>query len=131
MQNIIEKFVEKAIESFEKQAFIKMTLSKNANLETDLKNIFAKPVNIKNEQKLSFTYRYKTKDIVKNYTKSEAIEKLNGYINVNYFTIVNFISDEQTNHLIIDKNGKVRKIHTGFSGRHFPPRSDENGAHGR
>lgn len=108
MQNIIEKFIDKAVESFENQSFLKITLSKNVGNETDLKNIFIKPVIIKNEQKLSFTFRYNTKDIVKNYAKSEAVEKLNEYINVNYFTIVNFISDSETSQLIIDKNGKVK-----------------------
>jgi SAM-dependent methyltransferase len=108
MQNILEKFIGKAIESFENKDFVKMTLSKNVSAEADLKNIFIKPVTIKNNQKLSFTYRYKTKDIVKNYTKIETEIKLLEYINVNYFTIVNLISVIETNQLIIDKNGKIK-----------------------
>jgi SAM-dependent methyltransferase len=101
-------FLEQFAKSIENNTFCKLTLSKNVGAETDLKNIFIKPVKIKNDDKLSFTYRYKTKDIVKNYSKNEAKEKLVEYINVNYFTIVNFISDTQTNQLIIDKNGKVK-----------------------
>ncbi len=108
MQNIIEKFIGKALEGFENGAFLKMTLSKNIGIETDLKNIFIKPVKIKNEEKLSFTYRYKTKDIVKNYTKTEAFENLNKYINVKNFTIVNYVSDYEASQLMIDKNGKVK-----------------------
>ncbi len=115
MQTILEKFIEKAIEGFENEAFVKMTLSKNVISETELKNIFIKPVIIKNEKKLSFTYRYKTKDIVKNYDQNQIIEKLFEYINVNYFTIVNFISISQTSQLIIDKNGKIKINNTNIS----------------
>ena len=43
--------------------------------EKDLKNIYIVPVNIKNKNKLSFTYRYKTK-IVKNYDIEQALEYL-------------------------------------------------------
>lgn len=108
MQNIKDKFIGKVVKSIENNTFCKMTLSKNIGAEIELKNIFIKPVTIKNEQKLSFTYRYKTKDVVKNYSINETLEKLIEYININYFTIVNYISLNQINQLIFDKNGKIK-----------------------
>ena len=49
-----------------------MSLGNYSGKELDLKAVFIKLVNIKNLPKLSFTYRYKTKDIVKNYSFEEA-----------------------------------------------------------
>jgi len=57
--------------------FVKLSLSKVYKAEKDLKNIFIIPVKIKSELMLSFTFRYKTQDQVKNFTLDESIELLN------------------------------------------------------
>lgn len=50
----------------------KLALNKPTENAGDLKSIDARPLLIKGEVKLSFTYHYKTNDIVKNYTLDEA-----------------------------------------------------------
>jgi Methyltransferase domain len=50
----------------------KLALNKPTENAGDLKSIDARPLLIKGEVKLSFTYHYKTNDIVKNYTIEEA-----------------------------------------------------------
>lgn len=76
--------------------FIKITLSNYKGEEKELKNIYVKKVLIKGMDHLAFTYRYKTKDIVKNHLYNEAIELISGYltsgfINCTCFTTANDI----------------------------------------
>jgi SAM-dependent methyltransferase len=56
--------------------FVKLSLANYKGKEADLKNIYAKRIVIRNEEKLSFTYRYKTRDIVKNYSVQEGIDRI-------------------------------------------------------
>ena len=60
----------------QKGNFTKLSLSKVLKAKNDLNNIYIVPVEVKSEQKLSFTYRYKTKDQVKNYSIEEALDLL-------------------------------------------------------
>ena len=74
--------------------FVKLSLGAYRGSEKDLKNIIVKRVVIKREDKLSFTYRYQTRDIVKNFSYGEAIEKiedalLNGFQVATLFTTKN------------------------------------------
>lgn len=63
-------------ESLANGTFVKLSLGNYKGAEAGLKNIYAKRVIIKREEKLSFTYRYQTKDITKNY----AIDELPGLL---------------------------------------------------
>lgn len=72
MINSKENLISELENSLKEQSFVKMSLGNYSGKELDLKAVFIKLVNIKNLPKLSFTYRYKTKDIVKNYSFEEA-----------------------------------------------------------
>ena len=65
-----ERFVEKLTQSLQNQSFIKITLSKPKGND-DLKNIYGRLVEIKKQARLSLTFRYKTRDEVKNYDFTE------------------------------------------------------------
>lgn len=54
----------------------KITLSKYVGADTALQNLYIRVVDIKQSSKLSFLYRYKTKDITQNYTISEGLQLL-------------------------------------------------------
>lgn len=54
-------------------AFKKLTLAGYSGDVPELKNIYVREVKIKQEKKLSFTYRYKTRDIVKNFDLEEGM----------------------------------------------------------
>ncbi len=79
------QFVEYLDTSIDNGTFIRLTLSTYRGEEEALKNIIVRPVLIKSEPKLSFTYRYKTKDIVKNYEYDEGKELLERYIGFGQF----------------------------------------------
>jgi len=53
-------------------ALVKLTLSKATPTAGDLKSIDVRPIMVKRELKLSFTYHHQTRDVVKNYPPHEA-----------------------------------------------------------
>ena len=69
----IAKFRETLVESITNKIFLKISLGNYKGSEKDLKNIYVRPVQIKRQDMLSFTYRYKTKDIVKNFKPEEGV----------------------------------------------------------
>ena len=54
-------------------AFVKLSVGKPAAAAADLKSVEVRPIVVKRELKLSFTYHHKTRDIVKNYPPEEAL----------------------------------------------------------
>jgi hypothetical protein len=72
----VARFCEKAKQSFGDGSLIKITLGKPSSKARELKNIFIRPVVIRDEKKMSVLYRYPTKDITKNLTVEETAELL-------------------------------------------------------
>lgn len=70
--NILE-FITHFETSLKDDSFVKLSLDHYKGSEVGLKSIHVRRILIKREEKLSFTYRYKTRDIVKNYAKVEAV----------------------------------------------------------
>jgi SAM-dependent methyltransferase len=78
-------------ESISDNSFIKISLGNYKGSEEGLRNIYVKRILIKRIENLSFTYRYKTRDIVKNYPIEEGIKLIqegieNGFKVVTLFT---------------------------------------------
>jgi len=76
MNEKITGFIEACKNSLSDLTFVKLSLGNYKGTEENLKNIYVKRILIKNEEKLSFTYRYKTRDIVKNFSISEGTSKV-------------------------------------------------------
>lgn len=72
----IEAFSSAVDLSLADHSFVKLSLGNYRGAEPDLKNIIVKKILIKREDKLSFTYRYKTRDIVKNYPLDEGLGRI-------------------------------------------------------
>ena len=94
MSSQLQSFCQQLTTSIEKQTFIKITLGNKRVKSADLKNVFIKPVSLKNAEKLSFVYRFPTKDITKNFDTKESIilvEKMmqNEFYNADLFTTEN------------------------------------------
>ena len=109
MLNQATTYLQEITLAIENQTFIKITLSNKREKSAELKNVFIKPVLLKNSVKLSFVYRYPTKDITKNFDVKEAIilvEKMmqDEFYNADIFTTENEI------HIAIQKNGSVKII---------------------
>ena len=54
-------------------SFVKLALTRPTPEADDLKSVDVRPIMVKRELKLSFTYHHKTRDIVKNYTPDESL----------------------------------------------------------
>jgi len=72
----IANFLSALEESLGDGSFVQLSLGDYKGPEDQLKNIYIRKIQIKREEKLSFTYRYKTRDIVKNYYFAEGIAQI-------------------------------------------------------
>ncbi|UKJ06292.1 class I SAM-dependent methyltransferase [Solitalea lacus] len=75
--------------SLSNETFAKLTLAKTIG-NTQLLNIYVKPVKLKQELKLSLTYHFQTQDKVENYDIEEGIEVLKSYINNPFLSAILF-----------------------------------------
>ena len=89
--------------------FIKLTLSKVFKAQEDLKNIYIVPVEIKAEQMLSFTYRSKTQDQVKNYSLEQATALLSDLLGCSFLQAL-LVSTTSECQLLISKKGKFKLL---------------------
>ncbi|MFJ4142307.1 class I SAM-dependent methyltransferase [Pseudomonas sp. NPDC089734] len=66
--------------SLSQDALIKLVLARYVGEETELQRIIIKPLTVKAQPCLSFVYRYKTRDITKNFPVPEAMEIIAGLL---------------------------------------------------
>ncbi|QDW26498.1 SAM-dependent methyltransferase [Pedobacter sp. KBS0701] len=102
----INQFITALRESLNAETFAKISLGNYKGAEEALKQLLIRKVVIKREDKLAFTYRYKTRDVLKNYAINEAIDLIGGYLE-NGFKIATLFTTE--NDLILEElnNGKI------------------------
>lgn len=80
----IEDFLSATNTSLSDGSFAKLTLGHYKGSDKDLKNISIKKVLIKRQEKLSFTFHYKTRDIVKNHTPEDAMGLIEDSLNTGF-----------------------------------------------
>lgn len=104
--NDIEAFINKVSDSYKQNTLVKLTLSNKRDKEAELKNVFVKPVALKQGAKLNFVYRHNTKDITKNYDSAEAMPILRDLLSTVFYK-ADLFTTEADQHLTIYPNGKV------------------------
>lgn len=108
MSNHHKDFIQLLSKSISDNTFVKLSLATYNGKTEGLKSIYVKRIIIKQENKLSFTYRYQTKDIVKNYSIEEGISIISEFLVQGEFltataftidgdTIFEFFKDRKTN----------------------------------
>lgn len=102
---VFEKFLLDLNLLIENKSLIKLSLGNYKGAETSLKNIYIKPVEIKQELMLSFVYRHLTKDITKNYSIEDAIGEIKGLVGFKGFRQVNVQLIEEN--LVFQMNKKA------------------------
>ncbi|WP_026994097.1 class I SAM-dependent methyltransferase [Flectobacillus major] len=80
-QQHIQQFGQHIQTAIQQHTLVKISLGNFQGTEPDLKNIYIRLVLIKQVEKLAFTFRYKTKDIVKNYEIQEGIRAIENWLN--------------------------------------------------
>jgi SAM-dependent methyltransferase len=73
-------WLDKVALAFAANQLIKISLTKPTPMALDLKSVDVRPIMIKRVLNLSFTYHYKTRDIVKNYDLSETLSRLSALL---------------------------------------------------
>lgn len=104
----IQKFIELFLLSLKENKFLKLTLSKYRGQEKELKNVYIRRVEIKGKLLLSFVYRYKTKDITKNYDERDSVTELTHLLE-NGFSIAYLFTSEQEIEMAENKM-RIRKL---------------------
>jgi hypothetical protein len=98
--------------SLSDESFVKLSLGNYSGDEQGLKAIDIRKVIIKREDKLSFTFHYKTRDIVKNFGIDESLDRIKVFLTDNFQSAKLFTTGFD---MILDKN-KIRKTPPSHSG---------------
>ena len=101
----MEKFFEKLENSLSSGSIVKMTLSKPVSKNNELRNIYVKPILLKNNKMYQFTYRYERRDETKNFDARQMMEQVRSLVpstfqNVSLFTLTEDVT------LLVSKKGK-------------------------
>ncbi|MCC7507549.1 MAG: SAM-dependent methyltransferase [Saprospiraceae bacterium] len=103
----LSRFVQLFEQAFNEGALLKCTLSRpGAAAGPDLKNIYLRRVELKKGPHVAFTYRYKTRDEVKNLPLPEAIAQLQQWLGTQWLN-ADLFSTGQDATLSFAKNGEA------------------------
>jgi SAM-dependent methyltransferase len=100
----LQRFETGITSSLADRSFLKLSLGNYQGSEKDLKNIYVRVIQVKRIDKLSFTFRYKTRDIVKNYNYEEGVKLVLEHI-VNGFAVSTLFTSTNDLSLIKSKDG--------------------------
>ncbi|MDT7808338.1 MAG: hypothetical protein QOJ70_2151 [Acidobacteriota bacterium] len=89
-----EKFFAALEESLEGGHFVKLTLAKHRDRGAELKNVYVRLVALKGGERLSFLYRYKTRDETRNHTHAEGSRLLRELLGAEFLSGHLFTSKE-------------------------------------
>ena len=106
MSENIEIFMDRVADSAEQSALVKMTLSKPAQKHDELRNVYVKPVLIKEKRLFAFTYRYERRDEVKNYDAAQMLGILREMLPTRFLNAVLFTVNEDVT-LLVSSKGKA------------------------
>ena len=105
--NNLQLFLDYILNSLENKEFQKITISQQRDKSSALKNVFAKAAILKAGIKLSFVYRYPTKDITKNFDFEEGLALIQDML-VKDFYQADLFTYTADWHYAINKNGISR-----------------------
>ncbi len=96
-------FVNEIKKAITDSAFVKLALGNYKGTEEGLKQLYVKPVLIKNKQLLAFNYRYKTRDIFKNFEIEEGLSLIKEYLAGDFNVATLFSTNEE---VILERSAK-------------------------
>lgn len=101
----MEKFFGKLEQALKNDTLVKMTLSKPVDKNNGLRNVYVKPILLKNNKMYQFTYRYERRDETKNYNVGQTLEVLKDMIPEAFQNVTLFTMTEDVT-LLVSKKGK-------------------------
>ena len=100
------QFLALLAKSLDADAFAKLVLAKYRGTEPDLLRVIARRLTVRGEPCLSFTYRYKTKDVTKNVPVAEAVAAIGQELGTS-FENAHLLTATQDIQLAISRKGKA------------------------
>lgn len=91
----LQRFQEQLAESISSNTFLKVSLGNYQGNDKELKNVYVRKVKIKRADMLSFTYRNKTRDIVKNFPIPEGITMVGHFISNDFKSCTLFTTEKE------------------------------------
>ncbi|MBK8549775.1 MAG: SAM-dependent methyltransferase [Ignavibacteria bacterium] len=85
-----QKFIDHLKKSIEDNSFVKITFGKYRGGDPEFQNVYVTKIEIKEGERLSFKFRYKTKDIVKNYEIETGIRLADEILGKDFFSATLF-----------------------------------------
>jgi len=120
----IPDFVQLIEDSLSAGGFVKITLSKPVHPSSELRNVYIRKVLIKNTENLSFTFRYKTNDQVKNYLPKAGLQEISALLAKN-FMIANLFTVREEVTLQRSSQGK-HSLYRKLASNAFPDSSHDH-----
>ena len=106
MSENLERFLNRVAEATVQNTLVKMTLSKPVQKHDELRNIYVKPVLIKDRRLFAFTYHYERRDEVKNYDAEQMLDVLKEMLPQRFLNAVLFTVNEDVT-LLVSSKGKA------------------------
>ncbi|HMQ68127.1 MAG TPA: SAM-dependent methyltransferase [Ignavibacteria bacterium] len=105
-----DRFIELLRNSLDDKSFVKITFGKYRGDDKEFQNIFVTRIIVKGEEKISFKFRYRTKDIVKNFDTEAGIKLAQEVLGKDFLSATLFTSG---NDFTLDYSKKrIPKLHT-------------------
>ncbi len=101
----MEKFFEKLETAIKNNGLVKMTLSKPVSKNSDLRNVYVKPILLKDNKMYQFTYRYERRDETRNFDASQTMEQVRSLVPADFQNVSLFTLTEDVT-LLVSKKGK-------------------------
>jgi len=106
MQDNIATFLNRVSAATDENNLVKMTLSKPVNKHDELRNIYIKPVLIKERRLFAFTYHYERRDEVKNFDALQMLDMIRELVPNRFQNAVLFTVNEDLT-LLVSSKGKA------------------------
>ena len=101
----MEKFFAKVENSLKDNSIVKMTLSKPVSKNNELRNVYVKPILLKDNKMYQFTFRYERRDETKNFDAVQTMEQVRSLVPTNFQNVSLFTLTEDVT-LLVSKKGK-------------------------
>ncbi|HEV8593232.1 MAG TPA: SAM-dependent methyltransferase [Pyrinomonadaceae bacterium] len=124
MANDVSKFIDAISKSLAADTFVKLTLGNYKGADEQLQKIIVRRIVTKKGERLDFLFRYKTKDISKNYAIADGVELIQRLIGADFFG-AHFFTTKNDIALDISKKGKTRLTVSSATQKEKPPREHD------
>lgn len=106
---MIDTFFNELSEVLSSDKFVGMTISKPLKSGDELRNVYVKPVVIKENKFFSFTFRYLKRDETKNFDAAQTMEQTKMLLSERFLNAALFTTEEDIS-LLVSKKGKATVI---------------------